>query len=130
MQRQAGVPKEEIARPRRQDFFRYGDGGRDPKPSSDTGRVLADPGNLRCLMSTYAAAFHWIRTGGQGNGYTAASALPRACLDHEYRALHGHVAGAVQGCLALIWGALAQDINEPRRAGGLTIASDPALRCT
>jgi hypothetical protein len=42
-----------------------------------------------------------IRSGGQGNGHTAAPALPRACLDHEYRALYGHVAGAVQGYLAL-----------------------------
>ena len=42
-----------------------------------------------------------IRSGGQGNGHTAAPALPRACLDHEYRALYGHVAGAVQEYLAL-----------------------------
>jgi hypothetical protein len=36
-----------------------------------------------------------------GLNNTAAPALPGACLDHQYRALHGHVAGAVQGYLAL-----------------------------
>ena len=50
----------------------------------------------------HAAAFDGLRTGGQGNGHTAAPALPRACLDHEYRAIHSDVAGAVQGYLALI----------------------------
>jgi hypothetical protein len=49
-----------------------------------------------------AMAFDGLRTGGQGNGYTPAPALPGACLHHEYRALHGDVAGAVQGHLALI----------------------------
>jgi hypothetical protein len=48
-----------------------------------------------------APPLDWIRSGGQGNGHTAAPKLPRACLDHEYRALYGHVAGAVQGYLAL-----------------------------
>ena len=50
----------------------------------------------------HAAAFNRIRTGGQGNGHTTAPALPRTCLDHEYRAIHSDVAGAVQGYLALI----------------------------
>jgi integrase len=49
----------------------------------------------------HAAAFDGLRTGGQGNGHTAASALPRACLDHEHCPLHRDVAGAVQGYLAL-----------------------------
>ena len=46
--------------------------------------------------------FDRIRTGGQGNGCTRAPALPRTCLHHQYRALHRHVAGALQGYLALI----------------------------
>jgi hypothetical protein len=50
----------------------------------------------------HAAAFDGIRTGGPGNGHTAAPALPGACLDHEYCALHRDVAGAIQGYLALI----------------------------
>jgi integrase len=50
----------------------------------------------------HAAAFDGIRTGGPGNGHTAAPALPGACLDHEHRALHRNVAGALQGHLALI----------------------------
>jgi hypothetical protein len=52
-----------------------------------------------------SAALDRIRTGGQGNGHTAAPALPRACLDHEYCAVHRDVAGAVQGYLALIFSA-------------------------
>jgi type 1 fimbriae regulatory protein FimB/type 1 fimbriae regulatory protein FimE len=36
-----------------------------------------------------------VRSGGQGNGHTAAPALPRACLDNEYRAIYRNVAGAV-----------------------------------
>ena len=50
----------------------------------------------------HAAAFNRIRTGGQGNGHTTAPALPRTCLDHEHRAIHSDVAGAVQGYLAVI----------------------------
>jgi hypothetical protein len=49
----------------------------------------------------HVAAFDRIRTGSQGNGYTAAPALPRTCLDHEYSALHGHVPRVVQRHLAL-----------------------------
>jgi len=41
-----------------------------------------------------------IRTGGSRNGYTTAPALPGPRLDHEHGALHGDVAGAVQGHLA------------------------------
>ena len=48
------------------------------------------------------APFHGIRAGGARHGYAPASALPRACLDHEHRPLHRDVAGAVQGYLALI----------------------------
>jgi integrase len=42
-----------------------------------------------------------VRSGGQGNGHTAAPALSGPCLHHEYRPLHCDVAGAVQGHLAL-----------------------------
>jgi integrase len=34
----------------------------------------------------HAEAFDGIRTGGRGNGHTAAPALPWACLHHEYSA--------------------------------------------
>ena len=53
-------------------------------------------------MSNIAAAFDWIRIGGQGNGHTAAPTFPGARRDHQYPALYGHVAGAVQKHLALI----------------------------
>jgi len=43
-------------------------------------------------MSTHAAAFDGLRIGGQGNGHTAAPALFRAYLHHQYRALHRDVA--------------------------------------
>ena len=68
------------------------------------GRMIERAGEAAAVPGTcpHAAAFDRIRTGGPGNGHTAAPALPGACLDHEYRALHGDVAGAVQGYLALI----------------------------
>src|SRR5215472_5179781 len=40
-------------------------------------------------------------TGGQRNGHTTAPALLGPRRDHKYRALHGDVARAVQGYLAL-----------------------------
>ena len=65
------------------------------------GRMIERAGDAAGLPS-HAAAFNRIRTGGQGNGHTTAPALPRTCLDHEYRAIHSDVAGAVQEYLALI----------------------------
>jgi hypothetical protein len=43
-----------------------------------------------------------IRTSGPGYRHQTASALPRARFDHQYGALHRHVAGAVQGHLAAL----------------------------
>ena len=69
---------------------------------------MRDRAGSRCCRAAvsgacpHAAAFNRIRTGGQGNGHTTAPALPRTCLDHEYRAIHSDVAGAVQEYLALI----------------------------
>jgi hypothetical protein len=63
----------------------------------------------------HAAAFNRIRTGGQGNGHTTAPALPRTCFDHEYRAIHSDVAGAVQGYLALIKTGLVQSGSDIER---------------
>jgi integrase len=60
-------------------------------------RSAAVPGSC-----PHAAAFDRIRTGGPGNGHKTAPALPRTCLDHEYRALHCDVAGALQGYLAQV----------------------------
>jgi integrase len=69
------------------------------------GRMIERAGGSRWaavpVACPHAAAFDRIRIGGQGNGHKAAPALPGACLDHQYRALHGHVAGAIQGHLAL-----------------------------
>jgi hypothetical protein len=61
---------------------------------------------VQCDFSLLAAAFDGLRTGSQGNRHPAAPALPGASLDHEYRALHGGVTGAVQGYLALTLGRL------------------------
>jgi hypothetical protein len=69
------------------------------------GRMIERAGEAAGLpfpVHVHAAAFDRIRTGGQGNGHTATSALPRACLNHEHRALHGDVARTVQRHLALI----------------------------
>ena len=67
------------------------------------GRMIERAGEAAGLpFPVHVEAFDRIRTGGQGNGYTAAPALPRACLHHEYSALHRDVAGAVQGYRALI----------------------------
>ena len=65
------------------------------------GRMIERAGEAAGLQ--FPVHVHMLRhsTGGQGNGHTAAPALPRACLDHEYRAIHSDVAGAVQGYLAL-----------------------------
>jgi integrase len=46
----------------------------------------------------HAAPLDRIRTGGPRDGYQAPSALPRPCLNHQYGAIYGHVAGAVQVC--------------------------------
>jgi Phage integrase family len=91
------------------------------------GRMVERAGEAAGLpfpVHVHAAAFDRIRIGGPGNGHTPASALPGACLDHEYRSLHCDVAGAVQGHLALtptrrwlcgpsLFGGVAQVINEP-----------------
>lgn len=47
-----------------------------------------------------AAAFDRLRTGGPRNGYAAAPALPRACVDHQYGQIYGDEPGAVQRYLA------------------------------
>ena len=67
------------------------------------GRMIERAGEAAGLpFPVHAAAFNRIRTSVQGNGHTAAPALLGACLDHQYRALHGDVARAVQRYLALI----------------------------
>ncbi len=88
-----GRPKSIVMRPVAQK-----DGGRTMPTTGWRGRWAAVPGEC----PKWAAAFDGIRTGGQGNGHKAAPALPGACLDHEYRALHGDVAGALKRYLALI----------------------------
>jgi hypothetical protein len=76
------------------------------------GRWSAAPSAETCLKSSagtdsprplyFAIFLPPIANSIPGNGHTAAPALPGACLDHEYGALHSHVAGALQGYLALI----------------------------
>ena len=47
---------------------------------------------------------HMLRHAGWGRqpgGYASPATLPRPRVNHEEAALHGHVAGAVQGCLAM-----------------------------
>jgi hypothetical protein len=67
------------------------------------GRIIERTGEAAGLpFPVHVEAFDGIRTGGQGNGHTAAPALPGAYFDHEYRALHRDFAGAVQGYRALI----------------------------
>ena len=65
------------------------------------GRMIERAGEAARLPFPVHVPFYWIRTSGQGNGHTAAPALPGACFDHEYSALHCDVAGALQGYLAL-----------------------------
>ena len=62
------------------------------------GEAAELPSRSTCTCS----ALDRIRAGGPWNGYQTASALPRARFDHQYGALHRHVARAVQGHLAAL----------------------------
>ena len=66
------------------------------------GRMIERAGDAADLPFPIHVHLDRIRPGGPWNGHQTASALPRARFNHQYGALHRHVARAVQEHLAAL----------------------------